>query len=56
MQVPHLLPAKRTFGGVHTAFENAADFIGRSDLRDEIHDAFIAAGVKTSSTRESTCG
>jgi hypothetical protein len=55
MQVPHLLPAKRTFGAVHAAFETAADFIGRPDLRDEIHDAFISAGVKTNATRESAC-
>jgi len=56
MQVPHLLPARRTFGAVHTAFEAATDFIGKPELRDAVHGAFISAGVKTNSTRESTCG
>jgi hypothetical protein len=56
MQVPHLLPARRTFGSVHTAFESATDFIGKPELRDAVHNAFITAGVKTGSSRDSTCG
>jgi hypothetical protein len=60
MQVPHLLPARRTFGSVHTAFEAATDFIGKPQLRDAVHAAFISAGisagVKTNSSREGTCG
>lgn len=56
MQIPHLLPAKRTFGAVHTAFESATDFIGKPELRDAVHNAFISAGVKTNSSRDSTCG
>ena len=42
-------------GDVHRAFEDATDNIFRPDLRDEVHQAFIDAGVTTSKRRTDTC-
>jgi hypothetical protein len=55
MEVPRLLPARREFGDVHQAFEDATDVTGRPELRDAVHKAFIDAGVTTSKRRTDTC-
>jgi hypothetical protein len=55
------LPAKRTFGSVHTAFEDSATAIinstnpAPSSLKQTVHDAFADVGVTTAKTRTSTC-
>ena len=54
-EVPRLLPAKRTFGSVHTAFEDATLALNMGQYKSIVHDAFIAQGVTTSKTRTGTC-
>ena len=49
------MPAERESGDVHRAFEDATDVVSRPDLRDEVHQAFINAGVTTSTRRTDTC-
>jgi hypothetical protein len=55
LQVPRALPARREFGDVHRAFEDATDLTAQPELRDEVHQAFIDAGVTTSKRRTDTC-
>ena len=50
-----LLPAKRTFGSVHRAFEDATLALNMGQYKSIVHDAFIAQGVTTSKTRTGTC-
>ena len=54
-EVPRLLPAKRTFGSVHQAFEDATTLQGMPQHRTTVHDAFIAAGVTVAKRRTSAC-
>jgi hypothetical protein len=54
-EVPRLLPAKRTFGAVHQAFEDATTFNGLGQHKQVVHDAFVAQGVTTAKRRTSTC-
>lgn len=54
-EVPRLLPAKRTFGSVHQAFEDATVALDMTQDKSIVHDAFIAQGVTTSKTRTGTC-
>ena len=53
--VPQLLPAKRTFGSVHRAFEDATTALNMSQYKSTVHEAFIAQGVTTDKSRTSTC-
>jgi Zn-dependent metalloprotease len=55
LHVPRLLPARREFGDVHRAFEDATDLSGHPEFRDEVHQAFIDAGVTTTKRRTDTC-
>ena len=54
-EVPRLLPAKRTFGSVHQAFEDATVALNLTQFKSTVHDAFVAQGVTTSKTRTGTC-
>lgn len=54
-EVPRLLPAKRTFGSVHQAFEDATLALNMGQYKSTVHDAFIAQGVTTNKTRTGTC-
>ena len=53
--MPRLLPAKRTFGSVHQAFEDATLALNMAQYKSTVHDAFIAQGVTTNKTRTGTC-
>ncbi len=54
-EVPRLLPAKRTFGSVHQAFEDATVALNLTQYKSTVHDAFVAQGVTTIKTRTGTC-
>lgn len=54
-EVPRLLPAKRTFGSVHQAFEDATTLQGMPQHQATVHDAFIAAGVTVAKRRTNAC-
>lgn len=54
-EVPRMLPAKRRFGSVHQAFEDATTFLGLGQHKQAVHDAFTAVGVGTGASRTGKC-